>query len=202
MNEKIILIGGGTHAAPVIDTILAAGDIPHGILDSKYGDLTEVLGVPVLGDICDWEKYTDFKFVIAIGKNRIRHQMADSIPVKYHTVIHPTAIISRFAKIGEGTVVLPGAVINTRATVGKHCIINTGSIIEHDCTVSDYVHTSPAVTLSGTVSVGVHTHIGTGAKVSNNLSICAECTVGAGAVVVRDITEPGVYVGVPAKKIK
>ncbi len=202
MNEKIMIIGGGTHAGPVIDTILTAGDIPYCILDDRFGKLTDVLGVPVLGPVSDWDKYTDLKFIIAIGKNSVRHKIADSIPVKYHTVIHPTAIVSRFAKIGEGTVVLARTVINTRATIGRHCIINTGSIIEHDCILSDFVHISPSAVLSGTVSVGTHTHIGTGAKAANNLCISSDTTIGVGAVIVRDITEPGVYVGVPAKRIK
>ena len=43
--------------------------------------------------------------------------------------------------------------------------------------------------------------IGAGAVVSNNVNICGGCTVGAGAVVIRDIDEPGTYVGVPAMAI-
>ncbi|HFU6823723.1 TPA: NeuD protein, partial [Streptococcus agalactiae] len=34
------------------------------------------------------------------------------------------------------------------------------------------------------------------------LDISSCTTIGAGAVVVKDIIEPGTYVGVPAKKIK
>lgn len=41
-----------------------------------------------------------------------------------------------------------------------------------------------------------------GSSVINNLRVCADCIIGAGAVVVRNIEEPGVYVGVPSKKIK
>ena len=54
--------------------------------------------------------------------------------------------------------------------------------------------------LAGTVHVGKATWIGIGASVSNNLSICENCMIGAGAVVVKDITESGTYIGVPAKK--
>ena len=41
---------------------------------------------------------------------------------------------------------------------------------------------------------------GIGASVKNNVTICGGCIIGAGAVVVKDITECGVYVGVPAHK--
>ena len=47
--------------------------------------------------------------------------------------------------------------------------------------------------------VGKGTWIGTGAIVSNNVNICGGCMIGAGAVVIKDITEPGIYVGVPAR---
>lgn len=54
--------------------------------------------------------------------------------------------------------------------------------------------------LCGSVVVGERTWIGAGSVVSNNISICGECMIGAGAVVVKDIKEPGTYVGVPARK--
>ena len=56
--------------------------------------------------------------------------------------------------------------------------------------------------MAGTVSVGTGTWIGIGSAVINNIGITGNCIIGAGAVVTRDITEPGTYVGVPARKIK
>ena len=56
--------------------------------------------------------------------------------------------------------------------------------------------------IAGTVTVGQSTWIGAGAVVSNNLRICDNVMIGAGAVVIRDIEEPGTYVGVPARKIR
>jgi acetyltransferase-like isoleucine patch superfamily enzyme len=50
--------------------------------------------------------------------------------------------------------------------------------------------------------VGTGTWIGAGAIVSNNVDICADCVIGAGAVVIKDITEPETYVGVPARKMR
>ncbi len=202
MNDKIIIIGGGGHSKPVIDAIICAGDIPVGILDRRFGELSDILGVPVLGTTDDWKKYTDCKFVIAIGNNGIRKALAESIDVDWHTVIHPAATVSRFARVGKGTVVFAGAAVNPGANVGAHCIINTCAVIEHDCTVCDYAHISPTAALSGTTYVGECTHLGTGVKTVNNISVCGNCVIGAGAVIAKDITEPGVYVGVPTRRIK
>lgn len=40
--------------------------------------------------------------------------------------------------------------------------------------------------------------IGVGAIVNNNLNTCGDCMVGA--VVIKDIKEPGTYIGVPVKE--
>ena len=43
--------------------------------------------------------------------------------------------------------------------------------------------------------------LGIGSVVSNNVNICSSCKLGAGAVVVKNITEPGTYVGVPVRRV-
>ena len=100
----------------------------------------------------------------------------------------------------EAAVLLPKKQVPAGAKIGEHCIINTGAIVEHDNILENYVHISVGAKLAGTVHVGRATWIGIGASVSNNLSICENCMIGAGAVVVKDITESGTYIGVPAKK--
>ena len=200
MSESIILIGGSGHAKVIMDIIRASGGEVFGILDDGLETGTEVLGIPVLGKTDDYEAYRDHPFVIAIGSNGVRRAISEKLDVRWATVVHPTAWVSPRAVIGEGTVVMPRAVVNACATVGRHCIINSAAVVEHDNRLGDYVHISPNAALGGTVTVGDGTHVGIGAAVRNNISICGGSVIGAGAAVVRDITEPGTYVGVPARK--
>lgn len=202
MSDSIILVGGSGHAKVIIDCVRASGGRVFGILDDGIAAGTEVLGVPVLGKTADYKRYLEYKFLIAIGSNAVRRKIAQNMDTAWCTVVHPTAVVSPYAVIGEGTVVMPGAVINAGAAVGSHCIINTGAIVEHDNVLGDYVHISPNAALGGTVTVGEGTHIGIGACVRNNTDICGGCTIGAGAAVVKDILEPGTYVGVPARRME
>jgi UDP-3-O-[3-hydroxymyristoyl] glucosamine N-acyltransferase len=94
---------------------------------------------------------------------------------------------------------MAGAVVNPSARIGRHCIVNSGAVVEHDNVIGDYVHFSPKAASGGTVTVGALTHVGIGAVIRNNLSVASCCVIGAGAAVVKDITEPGTYIGVPAK---
>lgn len=202
MSDSVIVIGGGGHAKVVIDCILSAGDSVVGILDDALEVGTRVLGIPVLGRVDEWEKFNENKFIIAIGNNEVRHVLSERINADWHTAIHPTATLSKFASVGAGSVIMPHAVVNAEASVGEHCIINTSAVIEHDSVIGNFAHISPAAALAGNVRVGAGTHIGIGASIRNNITVCEGVTVGAGAAVVKNITEKGIYVGVPARRIK
>ena len=160
----------------------------------------------VLGKVSECENLQksdpDLQFVIAIGNNSVREQIFQTYDLNYATIIHPSATIGLGVEIEEGTVVMANASINATAKIGKNAIINTGAIIEHDNQIGDYVHVSPNGTLCGTVTVGEKTHIGAVAVIKNNIQIASNCIIGVGAAVVKDIEEPGTYVGVPAKNIK
>lgn len=191
MNKNVIVIGAGGHGKVIADIIVANKDHFIGYLDD---DLTK----SVLGAINDYSKYDNCEFVIGIGNNETRKKIS-SLPIKWYSAIHPSAVISPSAIIGEGTVVMPNAVINADAVIGKHCIINTGAIIEHDDAINDYAHISVGAKLGGTVTIGRQSMIGIGATVKNNITIQENAIIGAGAVVVKNVEKSGTYIGVPAK---
>ena len=200
--KEVIIIGASGHGKVAADAILAAGNRVLGFLDDAP-HAPSLLNLPVLGQVKDYVNFPQAEFLIAIGDNQTRMSIENRlIHVKWHTAVHPAAVVSPFAEIGEGTVVMANAVVNAGAVIGRHCIVNTAAVIEHDDRIEDFAHISVGAKLAGTVTVGAGTLVGIGAVVRNNVSLCGGCTVGAGAVVVKDITEPGTYAGVPARRIK
>ena len=200
--NRLIIIGAGGHGK-----VIADNGIKNGYTDICFIDddaIGECMGFPIIGTSADIEKFHDGKtdFIVGVGDNAIRREIALKHQVNWVSLIHPSAQIAFNASVGKGTVVMANAVINACATVGCHCIINTCAVVEHDNVIGDFVHISPSAKLGGTVSIGQSTQIGIGATVSNNISICGNCMIGAGAVVVHDITESGTYVGVSVRKIK
>lgn len=206
MSKKVVIIGAGGHAKVIADIIIKSGDEVVGFLDDNIEKDTIIIDdYKVIGKTEECLKLKEDKelyFIIAIGNNFIRKDIAEKYNLNYYTAIHPTAIIGIQVQIEEGTAIMANACINPNAKIGKHCIINTGAIVEHDNIIDDYVHISPNATLCGTVTVEEGTHIGAGSVVKNNVTITNNCTIGAGGVVVKDIEESGTYVGVPANKIK
>lgn len=202
MSKKLVIIGASGHGKVIADIALKNGYKIVGFLDDS-DSVKGICGFPVLGSTkIVYEYKENCEFVIAIGNNEIREKIATTYNVKWATLIHPTAVLGINVEIGEGTVIMANAVINSCASIGKHCIINTGSIVEHDNVLDDYVHISPNAALAGTVRIGKKTHIGVNACVKNNIYITKGVIVGAGAAVVKNIKEEGVYVGIPAKRIR
>jgi sugar O-acyltransferase (sialic acid O-acetyltransferase NeuD family) len=201
MSESVVIIGASGHGKVIADIIIKSGDCLLGFLDDDDSLPDKILDFPILGkteDICKYDNKV--KFIIGIGNNSLRKQIDEKYSINWYTAIHPSAVIAVDVSIGKGSVVMANSVINPSTKIGRHCIINSGAIVEHDNEIGDFVHISPNVSLGGTVKVDELTHVGIGVTVKNNVSITTECVVGAGAVVVRDITEKGVYVGVPVKR--
>lgn len=204
MKELLVMIGASGHGKVVADIaansyekIFFLDDDPEVKLCGKY----PVVGTSAVID--DYVKKADF--FVSIGNAAIRKKFMENLMEKSARIvslIHPEAVIGSGVTIGEGTVLMAGAIINADATIGKGCIINTAASVDHDCRVGNYVHISVGAHLCGAVSVGAETWVGAGAVVSNNKTICGQCMIGAGAVVVKDITEKGTYVGVPAKRLE
>lgn len=100
----------------------------------------------------------------------------------------------------DGTVVWPDAHIGPNVKLGRHVHVNAGAFLTRS-TVGDFTTVGPNATVGGDVTIGARCLIGANVSVRNLLSICDDVTVGCGAVVVKDIVEPGVYVGNPARRL-
>jgi len=201
-SREYIIIGAGGHASVIADILLSSGCVVKGFLDDNVAVGTFVLGGSVLGTVDSCSSYPECLFVIGVGDNCTRQSIARAYPLDYGVAIHPSAVLGRDVKIGCGSAIMAGCVINPRTTLGEHCIVNTSASVDHDCRIGDYVHISPGAALGGVVTVGSRTHVAIGACIRNVINVCDDVVVGAGAVVVKDITEPGTYAGVPARRIR
>lgn len=196
----MLLFGGSGHAKVIRDCVRASGGEVSFIFDDNPA-LTRLDETPVAGAYNpDFEK--DQELILAIGDNQIRKRVADKIRHRFGKAVHPSAVLSSYLTIGDGTVVMQLAVINAGASVGKHCILNTASVTEHDCTLEDFVHISPNATLCGNVRVGEGTHVGAAAVILPNITVGKWCVIGAGTVVTDPVPDFSLVVGVPGKVIR
>lgn len=211
-KPRCVILGGGGHARLIIDCLKESGAaVPMAVLDSDralWGK--DLLGVPVKGGddlLAAMAKTKGLRFVVGlggVGDNGPRARLFAlglSRGLKPLTVIHPSAVLSRSAVVGEGSVLAPGAIVNAAAVLGRNVIVNSGAIVEHDCVVRDHAHVATGAVLASTVRVGAGAHIGAGAVVRQGLTIGEDAVVAAGAAVVKDVAPRSVVGGVPARPL-
>jgi len=132
------------------------------------------------------------------------------------TVVQPVNLYG--CSIGDGTFIGPFVEIQRGAVVGRRCRIQSHAFlcdlvtIGDDCFISHgamfindlFSEGGPARgnrELYRKTIIGSKVSIGTNATILP-VTICDGVVVGAGAVVTRDISEPGIYVGNPARFLR
>src|SRR5262249_42586678 len=153
----------------------------------------------------------------AVGEARILHSaivdthFGENVkivqPVNlYGCTIGDDCFVGPFVEIQHGVVVGKRCKIQSHAficelvTIGDDCVISHGAMFIND----PFTNGRPAGgqrELWRPTVVGNHVNIGTNATLLP-ISICDHVVIGAGAVVTRDIKEPGVYAGNPARLLR
>lgn len=204
MKNKLLIIGASGHGKVVANIALEMKKWKSIAFLDDNESVKSSMGIEVVGKTSDAIRYIDdYDIFVGIGNNNTRKMIQERLESEgahLPILIHPNTTLGAQVVLGSGTVIMAGTVINCCTKIGKGCIINTSATIDHDNIIGDYVHVSPGVHLAGTVKVRQRSWIGIGSVVSNNINITSGCTIGAGSVVVKSITEPGTYVGVPVRK--
>lgn len=200
----LLIIGAGGHAKVVIDVVRAAGFEAVASLDPAAVG-SHCNGVPVLGsDALAPELFAGGTrgAAVAIGDNRLRCRIAEQlrdIGFTFPTLIHPTANVSKSAKIGIGTILMPNAIVNADASIGDFVVINSGAIVEHDCVLGRGAHVAPGTCLGGNVTVGAYALMGIGSTARPGSKIGDNAVVGAGSTVIANIPADCTATGSPAR---
>ncbi len=204
MTSGVVIIGGGCHAKVVIESLRASGQAVAAIVDADPTPRT-VLDVPVVGDdlkLAELREQGLSSLFVAIGDNRLREKLGRKgreLGFTLVNAIHPSAVISPTVRLGEGVAIMAGVAINADSQVEDLAIINTGAVVDHDCRLGAACHLGPASALAGNVTLGERAFLGVGARVIPGVTIGADTIVGAGGVVVRDLPDGVLAVGVPVK---
>jgi sugar O-acyltransferase (sialic acid O-acetyltransferase NeuD family) len=190
---KKVLIGNGGHAREVMAQMGVKLDR---FVDDQYvGE--ETFPISKL----DPEKHA---VMIAVADSKDRFEIVQRLPkgIQFFNFIHPTALIMDNVEIGEGSFIGAYSILTTNIKIGKHTILNRGNHIGHDCIIGNYFSAMPGAIVSGNVHIGNRVYLGTNSSVIEKKYLLHDIKIGANSTVVKDIEEPGIYVGCPAKNIK
>ena len=154
MREKILLVGAGQHARVVLYNIQEQNKYDViGILDKNLDKAKEEKffeGIPILDidyskiDLKELkEKLGTDKFFISFGNMKYRKKVWELFKNSGWNsvnIIHPNAVISKNAKLGEGILIECGCLITPNPIIGDNVVVNTGSQVNHDNIIENHVY--------------------------------------------------------------
>lgn len=120
--------------------------------------------------------------------NRINFKHMGNVVIGNDVDVEALSIVHR-AGMGS-TIIRDGAKICVKCNIG------------HNCTVGERTIVAPGVLLGGGSVIGSDCYIWQGVIIRGHISICDRVIIGAGSIVLKNITDSGVYFGSPAKYIK
>lgn len=209
---KLVILGAGGHGRVCAEIAEATGRFNSIV----FSDSTVPIGsqvhrwqVAYRDDDLDTIMDTDgpFECFVGIGQTRTGtarerlYTRLRNLGAKISVLVSRSAHIAESAQLGAGSLVSHHASVNTSARIGPNVIVNSHALIEHDCEIGAHVHVSTGAIVNGSCTIGARTFIGSNATVNQDITICSDAIVGSGAVIIGDIVAPGVYVGVPARRV-
>lgn len=206
--KSLLIWGAGDQGTVTLDCALAMNKYDR--IDFLEFEEKEGRQIPGYKIYKETEEYLDEflksydEVIVATGSNVLREKkflILKALGMTAASIVHPTAVISPLATLAEGCTVLAYAVINTNAYIGSGCIVNTHAVVEHDCIVHDFVNISPKAAMAGHTKIGKKSFLGIGCTIIDDIKVGDEAVIGAGAVVIHNVPDNVVTVGVPAKII-
>jgi sugar O-acyltransferase (sialic acid O-acetyltransferase NeuD family) len=191
---KLALFGYGGHARE------AACQIEQEVtffVDDKYAN-------NVAKPISEFNP-KEYMMIVAVADSKDRADIVAKLPkeTKYFTFIHPSVhIMDDNIQVGVGSFIGANSILTTNIKLGNHTLLNRGNHIGHDSVAGDFFSMMPNAVVGGNVTLGDNVYLGSCSNIREKINITSDVLIGMNAAVVKDITENGTYVGVPAKKLK
>ncbi len=215
--KKIIIVGGygnGTVVASTIEDINVASDKKQweiiGFLNDR--ETEPINGYPVLGKIepeavKEYIKKEDVLFMYTLISTKLNYKFLHKlhnlkIPTeRFATIIHPTAVVSKFAKIGHGVCIQPFVSVGPNAVVENHIQIFAQSLIGHNSVLKNYSYVANNACVGASVVLEEGAYLGTNCCTLENITIGKWSLVGIGTVVIKSVDDYTKVVGNPARVI-
>lgn len=210
MGKDIYILGVGHNTVVYIDLAEQCGYNVVGLYhynNDRTGEFDH--GYKILGsfdELFNSESLKGKHFALSMGELKIRQEMTNkilSLNGNIPNLIHPTAIISKYAKIGKGVCIGPFTNVQGDSIIGNGTIILSGVNISHTNKIGDFCFIAGGATVGAYVVVNNFVLIGISATIVSGKvpNIGNNAVIGAGSVVINEVKENSIVAGNPAKVI-
>jgi sugar O-acyltransferase (sialic acid O-acetyltransferase NeuD family) len=205
--ERIIIVGAGGFGREVLQWARDAWpEHAHKIAGFLSADPRRLDGtscaLPILADPAAFTPEQGDYLLLAIGIPGVRRKVTEDLlgrGGRFLTLIHPTAIVAKSARIDAGAVICPYAIVSDSAHVGPFTLLNYHASMAHDSVTGDYIVLSPYACLGGGATAGADCFLGIHATLGPGASLGARAKIAAQSVLLHDAPAETLAFGVPAK---
>lgn len=204
--KKILIWGGGLQSRIIQSMIYDnnTGDI-IGIFDNTINRISYPTNCKLFNSYSLLPELLSRSthFVVAIGNEHGYLRSAISIKLtslglQPINLISQYAVIDKTAELGDGLQIMSGCNVHKFTKINNFSILNTSSTIDHECSIGTGVHVMGSAALAGDITVENYVSVGTNATILPSLVIGEHAQIGAGSVVLKNVAQQSVMVGVPA----
>lgn len=155
MPKTILLIlGAGGYGLAVAEAAQLSGQWQEIIFaDDRWPKTQQVGEYKIVSNIANVQQFTsnNIQAIVAVGNNHLREKwqkLLGDLGIRMTSIIHPQAIVSPTAQIGQGVTVMAGCVISTKTVINDGVILNIGTLLDHDVIIKAFAHLSVGVKVS------------------------------------------------------
>ena len=211
LNKKIYILGVGINTIVYIDLVESCGYEIAGLYhynDKRTGE--NIREIPIIDsnlNLFKKKSLMGMNFAISVGNNKIRADLAKQIREKggnIPTLIHPTAVVSKYASISEGVVIHANSVVQADVIIKKDTVVSYNTSVTHTSSIGEACYLAFNSNIGAGIKIQNYVFIGQSASiVSGKLEYVGNNSiVGAGSVVINNVEPNSIVIGNPAKLLK
>jgi len=207
--KNLIIVGAGGFGRELLQWVKDINKIQtkwsiKGFIDDNLNALDGMeCDYNVIGSIQDWKPEDVEVFACAIANPRTKEDIVTLLKSRgatFESIIHPTAVIGEYNKIGEGLIAYPKSAITINVKIGDYVTL-LSSGIGHDAVVGDYSTISSYCDITGGAQLGKKVFLGSHVTIVPGKKVGDDAYVGAGSVVIKNVKPNTKVMGNPAQKI-
>ena len=209
IKEKFCIIGIDDD---FIDFIKRNSSLFVGYFSEKKRFYKSIRKKNRLGDH-NLKKWSSFKkkfnpiAIITIDNGKIREKLIKKIYKKNcKNLILKKAYIAKTSlnkiKNKIGILIQDFAKVMSNVNISNGVKIHIGAHIHHNCKIGKFVTIAPRAVLLGNVKIGNFSYVGANVTIRQRVKVGKNVIIGAGSVVVKDVKDNVIVLGVPARSLK